>query len=113
VPSREAGQYNTRIAFYKNTTTVDAFGEKIASWAKEQDAWAKWEPLVGRTLYQPEVDLRRSHVVVRVRHNDYTSAVDPDTVEIRKGSERYRIEGHPIDVDGMREEMVFRVVRFD
>lgn len=109
---RSAGEYSTRIEFYSNTPTTDSYGEKIATWGLSRAVWAKWEPLTSRTLYEPNVDMRRSHVVVRVRHTDYTSALDPDSVEIRKSSERWRIEGHPIDVDDMHEEIVFRVVNF-
>ena len=74
--SYTAQDLSTRIELQRFTTTTNDFGEFIETWATYGEAFARFEPLLGREYFAAAQTVSESQAKVTMRWRDDIGAAD-------------------------------------
>lgn len=102
----EGGKLNRRVTIQSPTESKNSIGEGVKSWADVATVWAAIEPLSSRELLAQRREVSDVSTRIRIRYRSGVSAA----MRVVHGSNVYRIDGAPIDVDGRGREMVLNCV---
>lgn len=74
--SYTAQELNTKIALARATYTQDELGSPIATWVPYAEAFARFEPLLGREFFAAQQTVSESQAKVTMRWRDGIKASD-------------------------------------
>lgn len=102
----EAGKLDRRVRLQAPAEMKNAIGEGVRSWVDIATVWAQIEPLSSRELLAQRREVSDVSTRIRIRYRPGITAA----MRIVHGSNVYRIDGAPIDVDDEQRELVLNCV---
>lgn len=102
----EAGSLDRRVTIQSPSESKNSIGEGVKSWSTVATVWAAIEPLSSRELLAQRREVSDVSTRIRIRYRPGITAA----MRIVHGSNVYRIDGSPIDVEDEQRELVLNCV---
>jgi SPP1 family predicted phage head-tail adaptor len=103
------GTLRHRITIKQRQSIRNSYGESTESWVDVVTLWAAKEPLLGREYFAAEAAQSKVEVKFRTR---YTPGVE-SSMRIQHGADQYEILGPPVDVQGLKRELLLYAKKVD
>lgn len=83
------GGYRHRVKIEQVTSTQNTYGERVETWTKYLDTWARIEPLQGREYWNAKQDVSEVNTKITMR---YQAGVVPAMRVVNNTTDIYDIE---------------------